>query len=108
MEQLLGVVSGYVPSIELLSELLSDLDVFCALATVASSSPLPYCRPTLAEAGTGDTIIKGSFSAGHAQKDTHSFNFFWQERGIRVWRRARACSSPTTWSCGAGRARWCC
>ncbi len=60
VEQLMEVVRGYAPAVELLAELLSDLDVFCALAHVATASPLPYVRPRLTPPATGNTVIKGA------------------------------------------------
>jgi DNA mismatch repair protein MSH2 len=57
--QLMDVVRGYAPAVEGLAELFSDLDVYCALAHAAASSPLPYVRPRLTLPATGNTVIKG-------------------------------------------------
>ncbi len=42
---------------EQLSELLSDLDVFAAMATTATSAALPYVRPVVSE--NGNTVLRG-------------------------------------------------
>ena len=57
--QLLGVVRGYGPALERLSALLSELDVYAALAVAAVSGPQPWVRPSLSPAGTGDTELRG-------------------------------------------------
>jgi len=56
VEQLLEVVRGYAPAVEQLAEILSDLDVFAAMAATAASSALPYVRPVVSAGG--NTILK--------------------------------------------------
>lgn len=43
------VASTYVPVLERISSLVSQLDVLCSLAHVAAYSPTGYCKPTLTD-----------------------------------------------------------
>ncbi|KDD72998.1 MutS domain V, partial [Helicosporidium sp. ATCC 50920] len=54
--QVVGVAATFVPLWDEVGSVLADLDVLAALAEVAASAPLPYCRPELlpAEAGLLD------------------------------------------------------
>lgn len=57
VSELMVVVQGYVPCIEVVAEVLSDLDVYASLGHVFSSSSRPYVRPTITPAGHGSTIL---------------------------------------------------
>lgn len=57
VDGLLEVVAGYGQAIVDLQELLSDLDVYAALAHAACSAPKAYVRPKLTPCGVGDTVL---------------------------------------------------
>jgi len=45
VEKILKIVSSYYPALELASELISQLDVYCTLAAVVLSAPKSYVKP---------------------------------------------------------------
>eukprot|EP00158_Paraphelidium_tribonemae_P007365 Partr_v1_DN28219_c0_g1_i2_m76157 putative DNA mismatch repair protein Msh2 len=60
VQEIIEVVRSYCPLMAILSDLVSKLDVFCALAHVAYSAPVAYVKPKLFRLGEGNLILKES------------------------------------------------
>ena len=58
--EVIQVFSSYCPLMDVMSDLISRLDVLSSLAKVAYGSPIPYVRPKLHRSGTGNLILKDS------------------------------------------------
>jgi DNA mismatch repair protein MSH2 len=57
VQHAVDVARSYAPVLEVSSSLISELDVYCSLASLATSAPGSYVRPTL-RAGNKDIIVK--------------------------------------------------
>ena len=57
---LLQIVVGYEPAIQEISEMVTEVDIFCSLSHVFASSTSPYVRPIITPMGEGDLILKGA------------------------------------------------
>lgn len=67
------VSAGYSSTLQSLSLLIAQLDVFTSLAQVAVSGPVPYVRPVMREQGTGVFTLKQARHACLERQDSVSY-----------------------------------
>jgi len=58
VSSMMKIVASYEPAFLEISELITEIDVFCSLAQVFSSSPKSYVRPKITPMGEGDIVLK--------------------------------------------------
>ncbi|KAL7646721.1 UNVERIFIED_CONTAM: hypothetical protein RMT77_001974 [Armadillidium vulgare] len=57
-DEIINIAAGYVEVIQNLTTIVATLDCIVSFATVASSAPIPYCRPKLLPKGSGKIKLK--------------------------------------------------
>lgn len=58
VKEVIEIVSTYTPVLEVLSQILSHLDVMVALAQAAVNAPTQYVKPKMHPKGAGRTVLK--------------------------------------------------
>lgn len=60
IKEVVGVASSYAPLLEELDGTIAALDVLVSFAHVSANAPIPYVKPTVAEKGGSDVIVRGA------------------------------------------------
>jgi DNA mismatch repair protein MSH2 len=60
VREVMLIVATYIPVLEELNALISELDTLVSFATASVKAPIPYVRPHVRKRGEGDIVLKSS------------------------------------------------
>lgn len=60
IKEVVGVAASYAPLLEELDGVVAALDVIVSFAHVSANAPIPYVKPTVADKGGSDVVVRGA------------------------------------------------